>query len=81
MTDWREGQEAVYLFAPDVTYRRKPKTIVVPVVITSVLPTQVHARHISRNRELKFIPKAKLRPKGYNLVNETTPPPSQKAPR
>lgn len=65
MTEWKEGQEAVYVFSPDVTYRRKPRPILVPIVITDILPTQVHARHLSRSRLLKFIPKAKLRPKGY----------------
>lgn len=66
MTEWKEGQEAVYVFCPDVSYRTRPRPILVPIVITDILPTQVHARHVNRNRLLKFIPKAKLRPKGYN---------------
>lgn len=69
MTDWKEGQEAVYVFSPEANGRRTRHTIMVPIVITDVLPTQVHARHVSRNRLLKFIPKAKLRPRGYNETN------------
>lgn len=68
MTDWKEGQEAVYVFSPEANGRRVRHTTLVPIIITEVLPTQVHARHLSRNRQLRFLPKEKLRPKGYNGV-------------
>lgn len=74
MNDWVEGQEAVYLFG---SYRsgRLPKDFTpVPVIITATLGSMVHCRHKYRSRMIRFVPKDRLRPPGYNGGDETKTP-------